>query len=178
MDEQLEVLRAIWGEMKGLNGRVGTTNERLDQTNQQLDDLRRELKTEMGELRGELKTEIGELRGQLKTEIGELRGQLKTEIGELRSELKTEIGELRSEVRDEVGALNVGVSGLRSDIDLAHHRSVDRDLRLGTSLSELSRDVRELTLVVHDWRDEHRLDREELRGRVERLERHAGLEPR
>jgi chromosome segregation ATPase len=167
MDEQLEVLRAIWGEMKGLNGRVGTTNERLDQTNQQLDDLRRELKTEIGELRGELRTEIGELRGELKTEIGELRGELKTEIGELRSEL-----------RNEVGALKVEMSGLRSDIDLAHGRSVDRDLRLGTSLSELSRDVRELTLVVHDWRDEHRLDREDLRGRVERLERHAGLEPR
>jgi polyhydroxyalkanoate synthesis regulator phasin len=131
MDEQLEVLRAIWGEMKGLNGRVNTTNERLD-------DLRRELKTEIGELRADFKTEIGELRGELKTEMSVLRG----------------------------------------DIDVVHRRSVERDLRLGTSLTELSRDVRELTVVVHDWRDEHRLDREHLRGRVERLERHVGLEPR
>jgi len=120
MDEQLEVLRAIWGEMKGLNGRVNTTNERLDE-------LRRELKTEIGELRVELKSEMSVLRG---------------------------------------------------DIDVVHRRSVERDLRLGTSLTELSRDVRELTVVVHDWRDEHRLDREHLRGRVERLERRAGLEPR
>jgi hypothetical protein len=70
------------------------------------------------------------------------------------------------------------MTGLRSDIDLVHRRSVDRDMRLATSLTELSRDVRELTVVVHDWRDEHRLDREQLRDRVERLERHVGLEPR
>ena len=29
-DEQLEVLRGIWGEMKSLNSRVNTTNERID----------------------------------------------------------------------------------------------------------------------------------------------------
>jgi predicted RNase H-like nuclease (RuvC/YqgF family) len=137
MDEQLEVLRAIWGEMKGLNGRVTTTNERLD------------------ELRGELKAEMGELRGEV--------GGLKAEMGGLKAEM---------------GGLKAEMGGLRSDIDLVHRRSVDRDLRLGTSLTELSRDVRELTLVVHDWRDEHRLDREDLRGRVERLERHVGLGPR
>jgi predicted nuclease with TOPRIM domain len=90
MDEHLEVLRAIWSEMKGLNGRVNTINERLD-------DLRRELKTEMGELRADFKTEVGEL----KTEMSVLRG----------------------------------------DIDVVHRRSVDRDLHLGTSLTELSRDA-------------------------------------
>jgi len=141
MDEQLEVLRGIWGEMKGLNGRVDTTNERLDQTNERL-------------------------------------GQTNQRLDDLRRELKTEIGELRGELRSEVGALKAEMSGLRTDIDLVHRRSVDRDMRLATSLAELSRDVRELTVVVHDWRDEHRLDREDLRGRVERLERHAGLEPR
>jgi len=67
---------------------------------------------------------------------------------------------------------------MRADIDLVHRRSVERDIRLGTSLTELARDVRELTHVVHDWRDEHRLDRAELHERVGRLERHAGLEPR
>ena len=119
MDEQLEVLRAIWGEMKGLNGRVSSTNERLDQTNERLDEL-----------------------------------------------------------RGDVGELKVQMTGLRADIDVVQRRSVERDMRLATSLTELSRDVRELTVVVHDWRDEHRLDREDLRGRVERLERHVGLEPR
>jgi DNA-binding HxlR family transcriptional regulator len=66
---------------------------------------------------------------------------------------------------------------LRTDIDLVHRRSVERDMRLGTSLTELARDVRDLTHVVHDWRDEHRLDRADLHDRVVRLERHAGFKP-
>jgi hypothetical protein len=43
MDEQLEVLRAIWGEMKGLNGRVNTTNDRLDR-----EDLRGRVERHVG----------------------------------------------------------------------------------------------------------------------------------
>jgi hypothetical protein len=37
-DEQLEVLRAMWGEMKTLNSRVNTTNERLEHGFGRLDD--------------------------------------------------------------------------------------------------------------------------------------------
>lgn len=129
MEEQVEILRAIWNEVKALNGRVNTTNSRLEETNTRLDEMR-------VDLRGEI-------------------------VG-LRTELRTEMGELRRE--------------LRADIDAVDRRSVDRDMRLGSALNELSRDVRELTSIVHDWRDEHRLDREDLRERVARLERHAGLE--
>ena len=145
MDEQVEILRAIWNEMKALNGRVTTTNSRLD---------------------------------DLKLEVIGVRSELKSEIGDLRSELKSEIGELRSDLRSEVGSLRSEMSGMRQDIDLVHRRSVERDMRLGTALAELSHDVRDLTHVVHDWRDEHRLDRADLRDRVERLERRVGLEPR
>jgi hypothetical protein len=134
MDAQLEVLRAICGEMKTLNGRVNATNERLE-------DLRTELKAEVGGLR-------------------------------------TEVGGLRTELRSEVAGFKAEMSGLRGDIDRVHRGSVERDVRLATSLTELARDVRELTLVVHDWSDGHRLDREVLRGRVERLQRHVGIEPR
>jgi hypothetical protein len=56
-------------------------------------------------------------------------------------------------------------------------RNVERDPRLGTAIAELSLDVRELTGIVHSWRDEHRIDREDLRERVARLERRVGLEP-
>lgn len=94
MDEQVELLRGIWGEMKALNGRVDTLNERV---------------------------------GSIDARVDALNGQ--------------------------VGA------------------------RLGTALAELSLDVRELTGVVHAWRDEHRIDREDLRERVARLERRVGLEP-
>src|SRR5581483_8528370 len=37
MDEQVELLRAIWNEMKALNGRVDGTNGRLDETNARLE---------------------------------------------------------------------------------------------------------------------------------------------
>ena len=116
MDEQVDILRAIWNEMKALNGRVTTTNSKLE--------------------------------------------------------------DLKSELKSEISGIKVEMIGMRADIDLVHRRSVERDIRLGTSLTELARDVRELTHVVHDWRDEHRLDRAELHERVGRLERHAGLEPR
>jgi hypothetical protein len=125
MDEQVELLRGIWNEMKAVNGRIDTTN------------------------------------------------------AVLRTELKGEIGALRSELKGEIGALRAGLTDFRTElvqeIDMVHRRSVERDLRLAASLSELSLDVRELTGVVHVWRDEHRLDRADLRERVERLERRVGL---
>jgi chromosome segregation ATPase len=133
--------------LQGIWGEMKGLNGRVNATNERLDALRSELKTEMAELKTGM-------------------AGLKTELGEV----KMEMSELRSDLRDGMGAL-------RSDLDLVHRRSVDRDLRLGTALTELSRDVRELTLIVDDWRDEHRLDRQELRARVERLERRVGLEP-
>lgn len=124
MEEQIELLRAIWNEMKALNGRVDATNTALH-------------------------TEVGGLRSELHTELGGLRSEFKTEFFALRTDLKTEV-----------------------------RRNIERDLRLGTAVTELSLDVRELTGIVHAWRDEHRLDREDVRERVARLERRLGLEPR
>jgi chromosome segregation ATPase len=133
MDEQVEILRAIWNEMKALNGRVNTTNSTLEQTNSKLE---------------ELTSEVSGVRVEV-------------------SGLKSEVTGLKSEMMS-----------IRGDIDLVHRRSVERDIRLGTSLTEFARDVRELTHLVHDWRDEHRLDRAELHDRVGRLERRVGVEPR
>jgi hypothetical protein len=48
--EQIEILRGMWREMKGLNGRIDKTNERLDK-------LCTEIKSEIGALRE--KTEAG-----------------------------------------------------------------------------------------------------------------------
>jgi hypothetical protein len=124
MDEQIELLRAIWNEMKALNGRIDTTNAALQEG-----------------------------------------------FGGLRTELHDEIGGLRSEFKEEF-------HGLRTDLKSEVRRNLERDLRLGTAVAELSLDVRELTGIVHAWRDEHRLDREDLRERVTRLEIRVGLEPR
>lgn len=49
-DTQVELLRAIWGEMKGLNARVDRTNERLDQTNERLDQTNERLEQMSGRL--------------------------------------------------------------------------------------------------------------------------------
>jgi len=157
MDEQIEVLRAIWTEMKALNGRIDTTSAALQEG--------------LGSLRAELHDGIGGLRAELHDEIGGLRAELHDEIGGLRAELHDEIGGLRSEFKEEF-------HGLRTDLKSEVRRNLERDLRLGTAVAELSLDVRELTGIVHAWRDEHRLDREDLRERVTRLEIRVGLEPR
>jgi uncharacterized protein YkvS len=107
MDEQLELLRGIWNEMKTLNGRITKTNESL--------------------------------------------------------------GELRTEVRD-------GIRGLTERVDAVHSRAVERDLRLAGDLRDLKLDVRDLKNVAFAWHDEHRADRTNLQERVERLERHVGIE--
>ncbi len=74
--EQTEILRAIWNEMKALNGRV-------DKTNEGLSGLRTELRGEMAGLRTELRGEMAELRTELRGEMAELRG----EMAELRDEM-------------------------------------------------------------------------------------------
>jgi hypothetical protein len=56
--EQVELLRAIWSEMKALNARA-------DQTNVRLDAVRVELKEEIDALRTEVKQEIGGLRNRV-----------------------------------------------------------------------------------------------------------------
>lgn len=102
MDEQVELLRGIWNEMKALNGRIEKTNDGL------------------AELRGEVRTGLAEVRG---------------EIGELRAEVRTDLTELRDR------------------IDATHSRSFHRDMRLAGSISQLALDVRDLTLVIHEWHD-------------------------
>ncbi|HWB74383.1 MAG TPA: hypothetical protein VG755_05495, partial [Nannocystaceae bacterium] len=44
-DEQVEVLHAIWNELKGLNSRVERTNERLEQTNERLEQTNERLES-------------------------------------------------------------------------------------------------------------------------------------
>jgi hypothetical protein len=138
MDEQVELLRGIWNEMKALNGRVTTTNERLD-------DLRSEFRSEMGGLRTEMRTEMGGVR---------------TQMGELRAELRA------------------GLADLGERIEQVHSRGVEWDMRLATTLVEVRDDVHEIRQVMLAWHDEHRIDKSRIDERLDRLERHVGLEPR
>jgi len=53
-DQQVEILRAIWSEMKALNAGVDQTNARLDQTNARLDQTNARLEAIRVELRDEI----------------------------------------------------------------------------------------------------------------------------
>jgi predicted nucleic acid-binding Zn-ribbon protein len=68
-NEQTELLRNIWNEMKALGQNLGAkidkTNERLDKTNERLDAVRIELKQEISSVRTELKQEIAQLGDRL-----------------------------------------------------------------------------------------------------------------
>ena len=102
-DEHLEVLRAIWGEMKILNGRIEQTNARLDQTNIRLEAVRSELKGEISALRSEIKEEIGALRSELKEEIDGLRHRVvesEVRLATATTQLSHDVQELTGLVRE------------------------------------------------------------------------------
>ncbi len=148
MDEQVELLRGIWNELKTVNGRITKTNEAL------------------GELRVEVHDGLAELRGGLVEVRGglvEVRGGLVEVRGGL-----AEVREGLAEVRDEVQVLG-------ERIEAVHRRSMERDMRLAGDLHDLKLDVRDMKDVVFAWHDEHRAERSHLEERVERLEQHVGI---
>jgi chromosome segregation ATPase len=75
-NEQTELLRNIWNEMKALGQNLGTkidkTNERLDQTNEHLDAVRTELKQEISSVR----TELGERLERVETRLESMDNRL------------------------------------------------------------------------------------------------------
>jgi hypothetical protein len=167
MDEQVELLRGIWNEMKALNGRI-------DKTNSGLDALRTDLKAEIAGVRVELKGEFEVTRTELRGELAAVRTELKSELAATRTELRSELEAVR---KDLGGELAVTRTELREEISKVRGRTLERDRHLAGAIRELSLDVRVLTGAVHSWRDEHRLDREEIRARVARLESHVGIGP-
>ena len=117
--EQVELLRSIWNEIKGLNGRIDQTNVRLDQTNVRLDAVRTELKAEIAAVRTELKSENDALR----------------------------------------------------------RRMTESEIRVASAVTELAEETRGLSSLIRDWREEHRADRQDIKNRLDRIERQVGLTP-
>jgi len=108
-DEQVEILRAIWNEMKALNARVDKTNAcldqtnaRLDETNARLDAVRTELKVEIAGLRSELRDEMGSLRNRVVESEGRLATATTTLSGNVQ-ELSGLIRGARSIARTQIG---------------------------------------------------------------------------
>ncbi|MBI5525688.1 MAG: hypothetical protein HY897_05085 [Deltaproteobacteria bacterium] len=69
--EQVEILRAIWNEMKGLNAGVDKTNERLEKTNGRLDKANGRL-DKTNEALDSMRSEMSGLRAELKTDVDTL----------------------------------------------------------------------------------------------------------
>ena len=89
-DEQLQVLRAIWKEMKALNGRVEQTNARLDA-------VRAELREEIDGLRRrvvESEVRLATATTQLSADVQALSGLIR----EWREEHRADRAELRTRI--------------------------------------------------------------------------------
>jgi len=83
-------------------------------------------------------------------------------------------------------ALNGRVDGVRSDLqavqtelkaddDALRRRLTESEVRVATAVTELSGETRALAWLIREWREEHRSERGEHRGRVDRIEKHLGL---
>ena len=110
-------------------------------------------------------TEVEVLR-MIWNEMKALRQSLEGRIDQTNArleELTAEVHQDRAEVREELGAIR--------------GRVTESEVRLATATTQLSCDVQDLSVLIREWRVEHRGDREDLRKRVDRIERHVGLTP-
>ena len=114
-DEQVEILRAIWNEMKGLNARVDQTNARLDQTNARIEQTNARLDAMRTEPRDEidgLRRRVVESEVRLATATTQLASDVQALSGLIR-EWREEHRADRAELRTRVARLEerVGLSG-------------------------------------------------------------------
>jgi polyhydroxyalkanoate synthesis regulator phasin len=101
-DEQTELLRGIWNEMKALNSRIDRKVDELRaETRQGLDELRAETRQGFAELR----SEVAELRG----EVSELRAESREGLSQLGRRIDNlllgEHGKEHAELRERVTRL-------------------------------------------------------------------------
>ena len=99
-DPQVELLRAIWTEMKALNSRVGETNERLDAVRTELKDELAQVKQGvdmLGRRMVESEVRLATATTQLAADVQTLSGLVRDWREEHRSD--------RAELRDRVARL-------------------------------------------------------------------------
>ena len=102
MDEQVELLRAIWNEMKALNGRVDKTNDRLGSTNGRLDATNERLDA-TNERLASVERGLDGLRDEVRTGFRDLNERIDAvHDRSVRADLRlaTSLATLTSEVRE------------------------------------------------------------------------------
>ncbi len=75
-----------------------------------------------------------------------------------------------------LGRVEGAVHELKDGTNELRRRLVESEMRLATSTTQLHGDVQELSALIRDWRAENASERGELRGRVDRIERHLGMD--
>jgi ABC-type transporter Mla subunit MlaD len=125
-DEQTELLRGIWNEMKelgkNLGSRIDQTNAKLDQTNARLDQTRDELRREIRETNTRLdrtNERLEELRDELSTRITQSEIHTATAI----TDLVGTLGEMKTLFSDRLD--------LRGRVARCEHDIEDIKQRLG-----------------------------------------------
>jgi predicted nucleic acid-binding Zn-ribbon protein len=106
-DEQVEILRGIWNQMKALNGRIDKTNERLDGTNERLDGTNERLNGTNERLEAlsrrvvQSEERLTTITSQLSTDVQSLTGLIREwrqEHREDRAEIKLRLERLETHV--------------------------------------------------------------------------------
>jgi hypothetical protein len=114
-----------------------------------------------------------------KSEQTELLRSIWTEMKAVKAALEAQLEATRRELGSRIDQTNERLDAVRGDLktdfDGLRQRLVESEVRLGTATTGLSGDVRELSALIRDWREEHRTDRADLRARVLRIEEHLGL---
>jgi predicted nucleic acid-binding Zn-ribbon protein len=102
-----------------------------------------------------------------------VKASLERQLTQTRQEFGKELAKTREDIGTRIDDTTKGLEGLRKDLT---HRIVESEVRLATATTELSGDVRDLTTIVRDWRQEHRATTDTLNDRVSRIERHLSIE--
>ncbi len=104
-----------------------------------------------------------------------LETRLETGLRTTREELCARIDQTREELGARIDGLGASIEQVNETVDAQGRRITESEMRLATATTELARDVHELSGLLREWRQEHRVDHKGLKRRVENLEDHAGL---
>ena len=110
-------------------------------------------------------------------ELKSVHSSLKGELSRTRDELSRRIDELSHRV----DGTNTRIDEVRDELKLdgaaLRHSLVEGEIRVATAVTDLTGTINGLREAVTGWRVEQRVDRDQFRRRIERLEEHAGLLP-
>jgi chromosome segregation ATPase len=117
-------------------------------------------------------------------ELKSVHSSLKGELSRTREELSRRVDGTNSridELSHRVDGMNTRIDEVRDELKLdgaaLRHSLVEGEIRVATAVTDLTGTINGLREAVTGWRADQRVDRDQFRRRIERLEEHAGLLP-